>query len=215
MNSWRLSIAAVLLAVPLGAGCNGSSSAREPRAAAPESAATPAASPQAAPAPQNAAAVAASAPARPGQTKAIQPDASLPKRDANGILETSFDDVKFEMDKSAVFDPSYFTPKNKALFGDRIRIRGFMYPAMRKRGLKQFVLVRDNLECCFGPGAALFDCILVTMEQGKTTEYVSNRPVAVEGEFRYEEPKGPRGETLRAPDGRPLAIYQMTAEAVQ
>jgi hypothetical protein len=119
------------------------------------------------------------------------------------------------MDKSAVFDPSYFTEKNKALFGDRIRIRGFMYPTMRKRGLKQFVLVRDNLECCFGPGAALYDCILVTMEEGKTTEYVSNRPVAVEGEFRYEEPKGPRGEVLRAPDGRPLAIYQMTAEAVK
>jgi hypothetical protein len=203
----------LLLAAPLAAGCNGSSSAREPRVASPEPAAAPAAGPQAAAAAQSVAAV--PAPAQAGQTKAIQPDPSLPKRDASGILETSFDDVKFEMDKSAVFDPSYFTPKNKALFGDRIRIRGFMYPTMRKRGLKQFVLVRDNLECCFGPGAALYDCILVTMEEGKTTEYVSNRPVAVEGEFRYEEPKGPRGEVLRAPDGRPLAIYQMTAQAVK
>jgi hypothetical protein len=213
MNVWRFSIAAILLTMPLGAGCNGSSSAREPRSAVAEPTAAPAAAPRAARVEQNVAAAPASA--QLGQSRAIKPDPALPKRDASGILETSFDDVKFAMDKGSVFDPSYFTEKNKALFGDRIRIRGFMYPTMRKRGLKQFVLVRDNLQCCFGPGAALFDCILVTMETGKTTEYVSNRPVAVEGEFRYEEPKGPRGEVLRAPDGRPLAIYQMTAEAVK
>jgi hypothetical protein len=199
MTLARLLAGAALIGAPLSAGCNGASSAREPR--------TPAATP--------AASVQNAAPAKPGESKAILPDPSLPKRDASGILEASFDDIKFDMDKSAVFDPSYFTEKNKALFGERIRIRGFMFPSMRKRGLKQFVLVRDNMECCFGPGAALYDCILVTMEPGKTTEYISNRYVAVEGTFRYEEPKGPKGEVLRALDGRPLAIYQLVGEAVK
>jgi hypothetical protein len=66
--------------------------------------------------------------------------------------------------------------------------------------------VRDNLECCFGPGAALYDCILVEMQPGKTAEY-SVRPVAVEGIFRIE---------LRTDiDGNPQAIYGMKAEAVR
>jgi hypothetical protein len=98
------------------------------------------------------------------------------------------------------------TDRVKRLFGERIRIRGYIYPTPRKRGLKQFVLVRDNLECCFGPGAALFDCILVTMAGDATAEYTI-RPVAVEGEFRFE--------ILPGPDGRPLAIYQMAGEAVK
>ena len=81
-----------------------------------------------------------------------------------------------------------------------------MFPTPLSKGIKQFVLVRDNQECCFGPGAALYDCVLVTMEPGKTTEY-SYRGIAVEGELRLDELKGP--------DGRALAIYQMKGEAVK
>jgi hypothetical protein len=122
-----------------------------------------------------------------------------------GVVEATFDDIKFPMEKTERFDRAMLTPKVESLFGKRIRIRGYMYPTLRKKGLTQFVLVRDNMECCFGPGAALFDCILVTMAPGKTAEY-SIRPIAVEGEFRLEE--------LPGPDGRPLAIYQMRGEAV-
>ncbi len=110
------------------------------------------------------------------------------------------------MDKTADFQETMLTPRVKSLFGDRIRIRGYMYPTLRKRGLKQFVLVRDNMECCFGPGAAIYDCILVTMQEGKTAEY-SIRPIAIEGKFRFD--------ALKGPDGRTLAIYQMVAEAVK
>ncbi|MCC6493860.1 MAG: DUF3299 domain-containing protein [Pirellulales bacterium] len=122
-----------------------------------------------------------------------------------GIVEATFDDVKFPMEKTERFDRSMLTEKVHGLFGKRIRIRGYMYPTLRKKGLTQFVLVRDNMECCFGPGAALFDCILVTMAPGRTAEY-SIRPIAVEGAFRLEE--------LPGPDGRPLAIYQMVGEGV-
>jgi hypothetical protein len=139
-------------------------------------------------------------------SKAIGVPEGAAKVDAAGIMEATFDDVKFEMDKAAKFDRSMLTPKVNSLLGKRIRIRGFMFPTPRNRGIKQFVLVRDNMECCFGPGAALYDCVLVTMEPGKTTEY-SYRPIAVEGTFRLEE--------LPGPDGRPLAIYQMQGESVK
>lgn len=127
-------------------------------------------------------------------------------RDSAGTIETTFDDVKFPMEKTEAFAESMLTPRVKGLFGERIRIRGYIYPTPRKKGLKQFVLVRDNQECCFGPGAALFDCVLVTMAGDATAEY-SIRPVAVEGKFRLD--------ALPGPDGRPLAIYQMDGEAVK
>ncbi len=123
-----------------------------------------------------------------------------------GVRETTFDDVKFEMEKTDKFQRSMLTPEIEQLFGRQIRIRGYIFPTLKRRGLKQFVLVRDNLECCFGPGAALFDCILVHMQPDKTAEY-SIRPVAVEGTFRFDEFVDPEG-TVRA-------IYRLDGEAVR
>jgi hypothetical protein len=131
----------------------------------------------------------------------------LPDPDASGYIETTFDDLKFEMTKTELFDRAMLTPKVNALMDKKIRVRGYIFPTLRKTGLNRIVLVRDNMECCFGPGAALFDCILVTMAPGKTAEYTI-RPVAVEGTIRLEE-------LLGGPDGRPLAIYQMVGDKVE
>jgi len=125
---------------------------------------------------------------------------------AQVIVDSSFDDIKFEMGKTDPFQRSLLTPEIEKLLGHRIRIRGYMFPTLKKRGLKQFVLVRDNLECCFGPGAALFDCILVHMNEGETAEF-SIRPVAVEGTLSLEEIVGV--------DGTHLAIYRLDGEAVE
>lgn len=120
-------------------------------------------------------------------------------------FDKTFDDLRFDI---AVGDPFHrpMLPKSiEALAGKQMRIRGFMLPTAQKRGIKQFVLVRDNLECCFGPGAALFDCILVDMNAGETAEYTI-RPVAVTGIFDIQEVK----------DGdRHLAIYHLAGEAVK
>jgi hypothetical protein len=72
--------------------------------------------------------------------------------------------------------------------------------------LKQFVLVRDNLECCFGPGAALYDCVVVNMVEGQSAEFTT-RPIAVEGVFSIDE--------LRDPEGKCLAIYHLQGEKVR
>ncbi|QDT71936.1 DUF3299 domain-containing protein [Lacipirellula limnantheis] len=148
----------------------------------------------------NAPAPSASEPSRTVEVK-------LPDPDSSGYIETTFDDLKFEMTKTELFDRAMLTPKVNALMDKKIRIRGYIFPTLRKTGLNRIVLVRDNMECCFGPGAALFDCVLVTMAPGKTAEY-SIRPVAVEGTIRLEELQG-------GPDGRPLAIYQMVGDKVE
>jgi hypothetical protein len=98
------------------------------------------------------------------------------------------------------------TPEIEALSGQRIRIRGYILPTPQKRGIKQFVLVRDNQECCFGPGAALYDCVLVEMQPGRTAEF-SIRPVAVEGVFDIN--------VITGPDDKPLAIYRIQGEQVR
>ena len=87
-----------------------------------------------------------------------------------------------------------------------MRIRGYILPSFQQTGLTQFVLVRDNMECCFGPGAALYDCIVVEMHEGQSTDFTTH-PVAVEGEFTIHE--------LRGPDDKCLAIYHLQAEKVQ
>ena len=48
------------------------------------------------------------------------------------------------------------------------------------------------MECCFGPGAAIYDSIMVDMDEssGKTVKFTT-RPVTVEGEFVVKELIGP------------------------
>lgn len=120
--------------------------------------------------------------------------------------DKTFDDLRFDIEVGEPFQRKMLPESIEAMNGQPIRIRGFILPTPQKRGIKQFVLVRDNQECCFGPGAALFDCILVEMNQGQTAEYTI-RPVAVTGEFGIEEFVGP--------DGKHLAIYRIAGEMVK
>lgn len=127
-------------------------------------------------------------------------------RAAAAPREISFDDIKFEMEKGSPFTRDLLPERVTALAGTAIRIRGYILPSFQQTGLTQFVLVRDNQECCFGPGAALYDCIVVRMRPGKTADF-SIRPVAVAGTFRLDE--------LRGPDGSHLAIYALDGDEVK
>ena len=117
--------------------------------------------------------------------------AVIPRQsDAGRPIELSFDDVKFDLEKGSPFHRELIPPTIEAFEGRRVRIRGYILP----------------MECCFGPGAALYDCIVVRMNAGTSTSF-SIRPVAVTGIFRITELKGP--------DGNHLAIYSMDGEAVR
>ena len=130
--------------------------------------------------------------------------------------EINFDDLQFDIEKDQAFDENMLNEDVKSLDGKKVKIRGYILPAtlFKEKGIKQFVLVRDNQECCFGPGAALFDCIMIEMVPGRTTDFVT-RPVTVEGKFRidtetyrYPGGKGPRGASH-------LAIFKIAGEQVQ
>jgi len=142
----------------------------------------------------------------PPAAAAAPPAAARPISAPSPLREITFDDLKLELQKGDPFTPDRLTPRVTELERQRVRIRGYILPSFQQSGLTQFVLVRDNQECCFGPGAALHDCVVVRMQPGRTAEF-SIRPVAVEGRFRVEE--------LRGPDGRHLAIYALDGERVQ
>ena len=114
--------------------------------------------------------------------------------------EISFDTLKFEIKKGTHFERALLTKEIEALEGTKIRIRGYMLPQFQQRGITQFILVRDNMECCFGPGAALFDCLIVEMEKGNSASFTV-RPIAVEGVFKIDE--------FKDPDGNHLAIFHL------
>ena len=120
--------------------------------------------------------------------------------------EVTFDAVKLELKKGDPYDASRLTEKVKQLDGKPIRIRGYILPSFQQSGIKQFVLVRDNMECCFGPGALLHDCILVEMIAPATADFTV-RPVSVEGTFSIRP--------LLGPDGTHLAIYHLDGKEVK
>ncbi len=93
-----------------------------------------------------------------------------------------------------------------ALEGQLVRIRGYMLPSFQQSGIKKFVLVRDNMECCYGPGAALYDCVIIEMQGSASAEFTV-RPMAVEGVFKVSEFKGP--------DGKHLAIYHIDGRSAK
>ena len=126
--------------------------------------------------------------------------------DKKRLKDISFDDVKFDIVKGTPFKRSMLTKEIEAMDGQLIRVRGYMLPSFQQSGIKKFVLVRDNMECCFGPGAAIFDCIIVEM-QGSSSASFSVRPLAVEGIFTVSEFKGP--------DGKHLSVYAIKGRSVK
>ncbi|TWU45250.1 hypothetical protein Q31b_04210 [Novipirellula aureliae] len=130
--------------------------------------------------------------------------------------DITFDDLQFEITKDASFEKGMLSKDVKRLDGLKVKLRGYILPStlFKETDIEQFVLVRDNQECCFGPGAALFDCVIIEMLPGRTTDFVT-RPVTVTGKFKIETEKykypggkGPGGASH-------FAIFKIAGESVK
>ena len=134
------------------------------------------------------------------QTTTASPATAIEEDAPKKSFELTFDDLKFEMEKGSKFDRSLLTEKINSYHNNVITVRGYIRPSFSQSGLKKFIFVRDNKECCFGPGAALYDCILVRLSKGSTTDFTV-RPVTIKGTFTLKEYEGP--------DGKVWSIYRM------
>jgi hypothetical protein len=133
------------------------------------------------------------------QTTALKTEVPT-KPSPRKTFDLTFDDLKFEMEKGGRFERPMLTPKINSYHNGTVRLRGYIRPSFSQSGLTKFIFVRDNKECCFGPGAAIYDCVLVRLEKGLTTDYTV-RPVTIQGTFSLKEYKGP--------DGNVWSIYRM------
>jgi len=159
---------------------------------------------------------------RPASGRPVTPQKVEPKTDkqladerkareaARKRGEITFDDLKFEIEKDGEFKSEMITKSLKELDKKTFTIRGFILPTsvFQQSGIKQFVLVRDNQECCFGPGALLYDCVIIEMAAGKSTSFAT-RVVTVKGKLEIDP------ESFMDPDGGCYAVYKMLAEEVK
>ena len=58
-----------------------------------------------------------------------------------------------------------------ALDGQKVFVKGYIYPGDRRENLKQFVLVPDMKTCCFGGQPKLTHMVEVTLEDPERAEY--------------------------------------------
>lgn len=118
----------------------------------------------------------------------------------DGVLELTFDHLKFNIEADQAFEVRQLTLDLLKLRGRTIKIRGYIRPSFKEKDVTRFVFVRDNQECCFGPGALLYDCMIVNMAPGRSIDF-STRPISLEGRFELKP--------FRGPDKRVWAIFEL------
>ena len=132
----------------------------------------------------------ASTTAAPGGLTVLVPEKTFRGEGSDGTLRVSYDDLDLLKVLNAEVVPvdvvDHMPQWLKGLDGQRIRIRGWMYPPLLSEGLKGFTLARDNQICCFGRDPKPYDLIRVRMRPGVTTDYIANRPFDVVGVFRLD-----------------------------
>jgi hypothetical protein len=73
-------------------------------------------------------------------------------------------------------------PSALELEGKHVFIKGYLYPGREKDGIKQFLLVRDQGDCCFGGNPKITDRIQVTLAGPLRVSY-QTRLFKVGGKF--------------------------------
>ncbi len=146
---------------------------------------------------------------KPGGIQLLVPHREFKAEGPQNALRVSYDDL--DLLKVLNMEPvpedalQHFPSWLKALDGQRVRVRGFMYPTFQATGIEQFVLARDNQICCFGRNPKVYDLVSVQMRDGKTTDYIQNRPFDVVGIFRID---------LIAEGGKPMGLYWLEDSVV-
>lgn len=93
-----------------------------------------------------------------------------------------------------------YHPDVKALHGEKIFLKGYMYPTRQTEDLTEFILAKDNGDCCFGGEPKTTDMILVKMNKPLAVDF-TEKQVSIAGEF-HTSPNHSEGLTQ---------VYEMKA----
>lgn len=104
-----------------------------------------------------------------------------------------------------------FSKKSANYDGEKVFIKGYVRPGMKKNRLKKFILVGDFGSCCFGGDPKITDVVAVTIEN--EDEYVNYgyRLRRIGGEFKLHKkrPKSVQEKDL------PYVIYEIEADHIK
>jgi len=88
-------------------------------------------------------------------------------------------------------DPADRPPETAlALTGRDVLLKGYMYPGNQTRSIRQFLLVRDQGDCCFGGNPKITDRVLVQLADPAGIEFTS-RLVKIAGRFQVRPAGAP------------------------
>jgi hypothetical protein len=101
-------------------------------------------------------------------------------------LPEGFERLSYAMLQPAEGDlPTTVPDSARALEGRDVLLKGYIYPGKQQQGLVQFLLVRDQGDCCFGGNPKITDRVLVQLADPAGTEF-SPRLTKVAGRFRVQ-----------------------------
>ena len=93
------------------------------------------------------------------------------------------------------------------LDGQKVFIKGYMFPPSKKSGIAQFLLVRDKGDCCFGGNPKITDRIQVTL-QDKLRVVYHGGVYKLHGTFHV-------GRSDKAVDAGGEVFYHLEADTVE
>ncbi|MEZ6041973.1 MAG: DUF3299 domain-containing protein [Planctomycetaceae bacterium] len=129
-------------------------------------------------------------PAEPLPIQLLIPHKTFRKERGSNALRVTYDDIDLlkvlNMEPVPVDAVEHFPEWLSSLDGQRIRIRGFMFPTFQATGVVHFTLARDNGICCFVRKPKIYDIIEVSLTEGAETDYIEGKPFDVEGVFHIE-----------------------------
>lgn len=106
-------------------------------------------------------------------------------------LPEGYTRINYAMLQPLPGDPPMAVPESAgSMSGRDVLLKGYMYPGSRQRGITDFLLVRDQGDCCFGGNPKITDRVLVRLSDSKGIEFTP-RLVKIAGRFRVEPAGAP------------------------
>jgi hypothetical protein len=98
-------------------------------------------------------------------------------------LPPGFERLNYAMLQPLPGDPPDAVPDSAtALDGRDVLLKGYMYPGKQQHGIRQFLLVRDQGDCCFGGNPKITDRVLVSLSDPTGIDF-SPRLTKIAGRF--------------------------------
>lgn len=91
-------------------------------------------------------------------------------------LPEGFERLSYAALQPAEGDPPNMIPVTAVKMDGRdVLLKGFMYPGKQQHGIRQFLLVRDQGDCCFGGNPKITDRVLVQLADKRGIEFTARQ----------------------------------------